>query len=143
MGLYLSLVLVALIVGLERSLNDGGELLIIWGSSIGLTLAHVFAFRVAYVYQYGAAVSQGWLSIGAMFTAAFGVALLATIPYLIPQDNFAPSSAATLLLLGFVAFAAYLAARSRGWPTLRTLGYVLVILVLASLVSIIKYVLTH
>lgn len=80
MGLYLSLVLVALIVGLERSLNDGGELLIIWGSSIGLTLAHVFAFRVAYVYQYGAAVSQGWLSIGAMFTAAFGVALLATIP---------------------------------------------------------------
>jgi len=120
MGLYLSLVLVALIVGLERSLNDGGELLIIWGSSIGLTLAHVFAFRVAYVYQYGAAVSQGWLSIGAMFTAAFGVALLATIPYLIPQDNFAPSSAATLLLLGFVAFAAYLAARSRGWQTLQT-----------------------
>ena len=143
MGLYLSLVLVALIVGLERSLNDGGELLIIWGSSIGLALAHVFAFRIAHVYEYGTAVSQGWRSIGAMFAAAFGVALLATIPYLIPRDTFSSSSAATVLLLGFVAFAAYLAARSRGSSTLGTLGYVLVIIFLASLVSIIKYVLTR
>ena len=49
----------------------------------------------------------------------------------------------TIWLLGFVAFAAYLAARSRGSSTLRTLGYVLVILFLAGLVSIIKYILTH
>lgn len=143
MGLYLSLVIMALIVSLERSLSDDGELLVIWGSSIGLAIAHVFAFRIAYVYEHGTEFRHGWRSVGAMLAAALGVAMLATLPYLIPLDIFAPSSAATVLLLGFVAFAAYLAARSREWPILTTIGYVLLILVLAGLVSITKYMLTH
>jgi hypothetical protein len=78
-----------------------------------------------------------------MLATAFGVGMLASLPYLIPWDIFTPSSAATVLLLGFVAFAAYLAARSRRLPPLHTVGYVSTIVVLASLVSVIKYVLTH
>ena len=143
MGLYLTVVLISLVVGLESELGEDGELLVIWGSAIGLTLAHIFSFRVAQVYEHGASPSQGWQSIWAMFAAAFGVAVLATIPYVIPTGTAEPSSVAAILLLGVVAVAAYLAARSRGWRALPTVAYILWILLLASVVAIVKYILTH
>lgn len=143
MGLYLSLVLMALIVGFERSLDDGGELLMIWGSSIGLALAHVLAFRIAYVYEHGAAVGEGWVSIGAMFVVAFGVAVAASVPYAIAPSDIKASSLATMVLMAVIGFGAYLAARSRGWSGLRGVGFVALILVVASSVSVIKYLLTH
>jgi hypothetical protein len=143
MGLYLTVVLISLIAGLEPALGEEGELLVIWGSAIGLALAHIFSFRIAQVYEMGAASSAGWQSIGAMFGAAFGVAVLATIPYLIPTGRAAPSSVATILLMGVVAVAAYLAARSRGWGAAPTVAYVLWILLLASVVAIVKFFLTH
>ncbi|MEA2000761.1 MAG: hypothetical protein U9N84_02575 [Actinomycetota bacterium] len=143
MGLYLSLVLMALIVSFERSLDDGGELLMIWGSSIGLTLAHVLAFRVAYVYEHGSTVGEGWVSIGGMFAAAFGVALLASVPYAVAFQDVKASSLTTVVLLAVIGFGTYLAGRSRGWSGLRNLGYIAIILVVASSVSVVKYILTH
>lgn len=143
MGLYLTVVLISLVVGLESALVEEGELLVIWGSAIGLTLAHIFSFRIAQVYEHGASLTGGWRSIAAMFAAAFGVAVLATIPYVIPTGSVAPSSVATILLLGVVAVAAYLAARSRGWRALPTVAYILWILLLASVVAVVKFFLTH
>lgn len=143
MGLYLSIVLLSLVAGLEPALGEAGELFVIWGSAIGLTLAHVLSFRIAQVYELGAASRKGWRSIGAMFAAASGVALLATLPYLVRFGDAAPNSVVAVLLLGVVAFAAYLAARSRGWATIPTIGYVVWIMVLASVVSVVKYILTH
>ena len=116
MGLYLSLVLMSLIVAFERSLNDDGELLMIWASSIGLSLAHILAFRIAHVYQHGSPLSEGWASVRAMFVAAFGVAVLASIPYLIGGAGFRASTVATVLLFAVIAFGAFLAGRQRGTP---------------------------
>jgi hypothetical protein len=59
MGVYLSVVLIALVVRLEQSLDNGEELLLIWGTSIGLTLAHMFAFRLASVYALGVSSTSG------------------------------------------------------------------------------------
>jgi hypothetical protein len=41
MGVYLSVVLIALVVGLEQSLDNGYELLLIWGTSIGGATASI------------------------------------------------------------------------------------------------------
>jgi hypothetical protein len=69
-AVYLSVVLAALILGFEDSLDVPGELLLIWGTSIGLTLAHVFAFRLALVEEHGISFTIGWRSIRAMLLVA-------------------------------------------------------------------------
>jgi hypothetical protein len=143
MGVYLSVVLIALLVGLEQSLDNGEELLLIWGTAIGLTLAHIFAFRLASVYALGLSFTSGWRPIGAIVLAAFAVGATASIPYLGWLDVTSPSTVSTWLLMLIVGVAAYLAARSRGWPLAGRLAYTLMILVIAASVSVIKYLLTH
>lgn len=143
MGVYLSIALVALIASFENVLNQGEEILLIWGSAIGLTLAHVFAFRLAHIYEYGIAPAEGWRSVAAMFLSAASVALFASIPYAISFSTVSSASLAMWILLAFVGIVAYFAARSRGWSSLRRLAYSLSTLLLAALISIIKYVLTH
>ncbi|MFV1960630.1 MAG: hypothetical protein ACC658_02235 [Acidimicrobiia bacterium] len=142
-GVYLSVVLVALMLGLEDSLDEGGELLLIWGTSIGLTLAHVFAFRVAWTYQHGIAFTSGWRPIRAMLLVAVVVGMTASIPYLEVLGLAKPSLAARWILTAVVAVAAYLAARSRGLSLAGRLAYSLVITLVAASVSVLKYLLTR
>ncbi len=122
MSVYLSVILIALVVGLEQSLDTGEELLLIWGTSIGLTLAHIFAFRLASVYALGVSFTSGWRPIGAIVLAAFAVGATASIPYLGWLDIASPSTVTIWMLMLIVGVAAYLAARSRGWSLAGTLG---------------------
>jgi len=143
MGVYLSIVLIALIVSFENSLDDGGEILLIWGSAVGLSLAHVFAFRLAQVFEHGITVAEGWRSVAGMFFAAFGVALLASIPYAISFSSVSSASVSTWLLIAVVGTVGYLAAGSRGWSLAGRLAYAVVMLLVAGSISIIKFFLTH
>jgi hypothetical protein len=143
MGVYLSIVLIALIVSFENSLDDGGEILLIWGSASGLALAHIFAFRLSQVFEHGLAVAAGWRSVAGMIVAALGVAVLASTPYLVSFESVTSATVATWLLMGFVGSVGYLAAKSRGWSTLGSVAYAVGMLLIAGLISIIKYVLTH
>jgi len=143
MGVYLSIVLIALIVSFESSLDDGGEVLLIWGSAVGLSLAHVFAFRLAHVFEFGIPVAEGWWSVGGMFLTAFGVALLASVPYVVSVGSVSSAALSTWLLMGVVAVVGYLAAWSRDWSMIGRLAYTFVILLMAASISIVKYFLTH
>ncbi|MEE9178305.1 MAG: hypothetical protein V3U46_07735 [Acidimicrobiia bacterium] len=147
MSVYLGVILIALVVGLEQSLGTGEELLLIWGTSIGLTLAHIFAFRLASVYALGVSFTSGWRPIGAIVLAAFAVGATASIPYLGWLDIASPSTVTIwllmLMLMLIVGVAAYLAARSRGWSLAGRLAYTLMILAISASVSVIKYLLTH
>ncbi len=118
--MYLSVVLTALMLGFEDSLTEGWELLLIWGTSIGLTLAHVFAFRVALVYEHGIPFTIGWRPIRAMFLVAVGVGVVASIPYLEVVDIATRSVVARWILTVVVAVAAYLAGPELGFATGRT-----------------------
>jgi hypothetical protein len=142
-GVYLSVVLTALMLGLEDSLDEGGELLLIWGTSIGLTLAHVFAFRVAWIYQHGISFTSGWRPIRAMLLVALLVGVTASIPYLGSLDIANPSVAVRWILTAVVAVAAYLAARSRGLSLVGRLAYSLLITLVAASISVLKYLLTR
>ena len=101
-GVYLSVVLAALMLSFEDSLTEGGELLLIWGTSIGLTLAHVFAFRVALVYEHGIPFTIGWRPIRAMFLVAVGVGVVASIPYVEVMGLANPSVVARWILTAVV-----------------------------------------
>ncbi len=142
-AVYLSVVLTALMLGLEDSLDEGGELLLIWGTSIGLTLAHVFAFRVGSIYEHGISFTSGWRPIRAMLLVALLVGVAASIPYLGSLDIANPSVAARWILTAVIAVAAYLAARSRGLSLAGRLAYSLLITVVAASVSVLKYLLTR
>lgn len=143
LGVYLCVVLIALIISLEQTLDEGGEVFLIWGTSLGLTLAHIFAFRLASTYQLGVSFSSGWRSIWAMAVAALAVGVTATTPYVAKLDLAKPSTVSTWLLMLIVGIVAYLAAQSRGWPLIGRLAYALLILVVAASVSLTKYMLTH
>jgi hypothetical protein len=142
-GVYLSVVLTALMLGFEDSLDEGGELLLIWGTSIGLTLAHVFAFRVASTYEHGISFTSGWRPVRAMLVVAVVVGVVASIPYLEVLGLVNPSVAARWILTVVVAVAAYLAARNRGWSLAGRMAYSLTIVFFAASVSTIKYLLTR
>jgi len=142
-GVYLSIVLAALIIGFEDSLDEGGELLLIWGTSIGLTLAHILAFRTATVYEHGISLTSGWRPVRAMTLVAVAVAALASIPYLEVWGLSNPSVAARWVLTVVVAVAAYLAARSRGLSMAGRLQYLLIVVLLATSISVVKYMLAH
>jgi len=142
-GVYLSIVLAALLLGFEDSLDERRELLLIWGTSIGLTLAHILAFRTASIYEHGTSATSGWRPIRAMFLVAAVVAVLASIPYLEVFGLANPSVAAGWLLTVVVAVAAYLAARSRGLSMAGRVQYSLFIVLLAAAISVTKYLLTH
>jgi hypothetical protein len=142
-AVYLSVVLTALMLGFEDSLDEIGELLLIWGTSIGLTLAHVFAFRVALVYEKGISFTTGWRPIRAIFMVALAIGLVASIPYLGVLDVDTPSVVARWILTVVVAVAAYFAAQSRGLSLAGRLAYSLLITFVAASVSVIKYLLTH
>jgi hypothetical protein len=143
MGVYLSIALIALIASFEGILDQREEVLLIWGSAIGLALAHVFAFRLAHIYEHGISPAEGWRSVAAMFVTATAVALLASIPYAISSSSASAASVSTWILLAFVGIMAYFAARSRGRSRLGRFAYALSTVVLAALISIVKYILTH
>ena len=92
MVLYLSIVLLATFTALPGKSGVGvrgaGLVALIWGTALGLTLAHWFAFRLAARAFSSGEVSRTDVQIGmAQVAAAFAVALLCTIPVLMFGDD--------------------------------------------------------
>lgn len=87
MSLYISIVLLAAVSSLPDTFGDdaeGGVLRLaatIWGTTIGLALAHWFAFTVVAIGYRGGAISKNDVKAGGIQVgAAAAVALLTTIP---------------------------------------------------------------
>ena len=97
MALYVAVCLLAALTALAEDSSDGHvrALGVIWGTTIGLALAHAFAFRVS-----ARLVAQGHIrrgdaaTVGAQLVGAAAVAVLATIPVLIWPASAEPSLAA-------------------------------------------------
>ena len=140
---YLSIVLIAALIGVEHALEEHAQVLLVWGTAIGLTLAHLFAFRLATVYERASAVFSDWGPIGAMLLTSVVVGFVATVPYVVPFDVAAPSTAAVWLLIVMVSVAGYLAALSRGRSLMIRLSYALVTVAAAAIIAVVKSLLTH
>jgi hypothetical protein len=151
MVLYVTLVLLAELAvlperrgGDESSWTSGQELIaIIWGTTIGLALAHWFAFRLA-VRAFGSDHTGRYdLEIGlAQVGGAALVAAIATIPVIVFPDDMEYRSVHSLLAveLGVVGYIVARLSGQRRWPAF---GFGVLAMLVGLVVVSVKIVLDH
>jgi FtsH-binding integral membrane protein len=149
MVLYVSIVLLATFAALPAG-DDGhaaGEvhgrtlIALVWGTALGLALAHWFAFRLAARLFGGGTVREVDFQIGlAQLVGAAVVALLCTIPILLVDDESDVQAAAFVpaLIVGVVGF---LVARVAGRSTRTSIVVGILVLLAGLLVAATKNVL--
>lgn len=144
MAMYVAVCLLAALTAVAEQASDGHvrALGIIWGTTVGLTLAHIFAFRVS-----ARVVAQGRIrpsdadAIVAQLVGAVGVAVLATIPVLLWPATAELDVVRELLAL-FIALVGFQVARSSGAGRVRSLVYGASLLAVAVTVAVLKNVLS-
>ena len=144
MAMYVAVCLLAALTAVAEQASDGHvrALGIIWGTTVGLTLAHIFAFRVS-----ARVVAQGRIrpsdadAIVAQLVGAVGVAVLATIPVLLWPSTAELDVVRELLAL-FIALVGFQVARSSGAGRVRSLVYGASLLAVAVTVAVLKNVLS-
>jgi hypothetical protein len=144
MALYVAVCLLAALAAVAEKASDGHvrAIGIVWGTTIGLALAHAFAFRVS-----ARIVAQGRIRrsdadvVLAQLAGAAGVAVLATIPIVLwpATAEFDVVRGALALFISFVGFAV---ARSSGAGRTRALLYGATLLVAAVTIAVVKNILS-
>lgn len=122
MALYVAVVLLATLALMDgRDLDHQPRVLVVvWGTSIGLALAHIFAFTIASARIERRSPGHRRTLITAQLGGAGAVALLASIPVLLlPQS--AELDADRILLAAFIGFSGYHVSRDVGRTRARSL----------------------
>lgn len=144
--LYLTLVLLAALVAVpvDRLPSDERLVWVVLGTSLGLLLAHWFAFRLAtrITTEQGAWSPSAAREAGAQLSGGLCVALLAAAPFVL-LDGSAALWTSLLLLAALPAVAGLLVARlgGRTWVFAVTTGVVTLVVALA--VVVLKNFLGH
>ena len=145
MVLYVSVILMGAIATIPaKDLDEDVEVAaVIWGSALGLALAHWFAFNASAHLFRGEGINADELREGVWeVLAALSVAVLATVPLLLFDTTFA--AALALVTLGLVVTAvAYVASRHGGLSRPRAILRGAVTLVAAVIVAVLKIWLGH
>jgi hypothetical protein len=144
MALYVAVCLLAALTAVsERADRSHVDVLaIVWGTTVGLALAHWFAFRLSARLVAAGALARREAAIGgAQVGGALAVALLATVPVLVLPAT-AELDVVRLVLAGFVTAVAVAVARSSGASTVRSLVYAAVVLAAAVTVAVVKNILS-
>ena len=122
MALYLSLVLAAEFVAFDSRLSSRPAALhILWGTAIGLTLAHVFAFNLSALL-----FSAAWLAetrrqaIALQVLAAAGVAAILSVPFFV-LDLSKALALDRFLIAGFLGGTGWAIARAAGRSTVQAM----------------------
>jgi hypothetical protein len=144
MALYVCLVLAAefTIIG-EQAHDEEVVLGVIWGTTMGLALAHVFAFDLAArMFSRGRVSPETRSAALVQLLVAAAVALAATVPFLLfPLET--ALNVAGYLVAGFVGAAAYAVARRSGAGHGRSAAYGIAVLAVAVLVVSLKVAFAH
>lgn len=140
MALYVAICLfAALTIVTESELEHHGTTLkVIWGTTVGLALAHWFAFRLSTRLVAGGMVRRGDVELaGAQLAGAAIVAALATLPVVL-FDGATELEAARLVIAVFVALVGFLVARVDGANRVTAVIYGTVTLVVAVGIALLK-----
>ena len=144
MALYVAVCLLAALTALAEHSSDGHvrALGVIWGTTIGLTPAHVFGFRVSARLVAEGQIPRGdAATVGAQLVGSAAVAVLATIPVLMWPAS-AELDAVRWSLALFVAVVGFVVARGAGAGTMRSGIYGAVLFVAAVTIAITKNILS-
>ena len=141
MALYASVVLTAEFAGIEEDLDTRAFVGIIWGTTVGLTLAHIFAFDVAArAFSGGTPVRDIRLSMSLQIAAGTATAAVLTLPFLVLDTKEAVEVAA-YMVAGFVGVSGYGVARTAGRSSMAALAFGVVTLAVAAVVVSVKVIL--
>jgi hypothetical protein len=142
MVLYVCIVLAAeFVAGVDDVESERFAVEVIWGTVIGLALAHVFAFNLAARLLTGGRSPEVRAAAWAQLAAAAALALIVTIPFVLFSLRPALRVDA-FLVAGLIGVAAYAASRGSGVSWKRSLFDGLIALAIALLVVSIKVGLT-
>ena len=144
MALYVSVCLLAALSAMaERADAAHADVFkVVWGTTIGLALAHWFAFRLsARLVAAGRIDRHDAGTALAQLGGALAVAVLATVPVVILPAS-AELDVVRAILAGFVAAVGYAVARHSGAGTARSAAYAGSVLVVAASIALVKNVLS-
>lgn len=144
MALYVSVCLLAALTALsEHADRELFEVLgIVWGTTIGLALAHWFAFRLsARLVESGAMRRRDTEIALAQIVGAVAVAGASTVPIVLFPAS-AELDAVRFVLAGFICLVAFAVARSHGSGRGRAAAYSASVLAVALTIAIVKNVLS-
>ena len=145
MGLYLSIVLLTVLVGLGGEGDQAEDLGLLWGTSIGLLLAHWFAVRLTRAFVRARPVpSRNEVRGGAAIAAAAVTATgLASLPYLLDISALTASTAAMIVLLLAIGTTGFASVLRGGGTFARALAFAVLVVAIAAVVVAVKYELAH
>jgi hypothetical protein len=138
-ALYVAICLLAALIALPETGSAHAHVIrIIWGVTLGLALAHWFAFRVsARLVGAGSVSPEDVQSAGAQLAAAVAVAVLASIPVVLLPES-AELALVEFILAAFIGVVGFAVARSAGATTARALIYAVSVLVVAVVIAGLK-----
>ncbi len=145
MALYVAIVLLAEAVALQASSLGETEVIVgaVWGTTIGVTLAHVYAFTLSTsLFSQGRIGRTDRLAAVAQLAAAGVVALVATLPFLFLSTNAAFNLSGSLLTV-LIGATGYGSARAGGVPLRRAILIGAVALAAGAIVVSVKAALSH
>ena len=138
MALYVAICLLAALIALPADEAHTRVGALIWGVTIGLALAHWFAFRVsARLVGDGSISARDVESAGAQVAGAAVVAVLAWLPVLLLPTS-SELETAELVLAAFIALVGYAVARGGGARPARALLYAVGVLAIAVAIALVK-----
>lgn len=145
MALYVALGLLGALSLFDRSLSGTDVRIVetIWGITVGLVLAHVFAFVVAaHVAGQGSLRRHDGEAAVAHLLGGIAVAIVATLAALVVRDETA-LRAVRLVLAAFIGTVGYLVRRSNGASKKGALLFGFITVVVALIIANIKVNLSH
>ena len=137
MAFYVAVVLIAALVAFddERRLPALG---LVWGTTVGLALAHLFAFDLATRLVKGGLRSDHDRALAsAQLTGATIIAVVASVPVLFFTDE-RVLDAMRFVLSALIALAAFAVGKNSGASTMRSSAFALLVLVVGIAVALIK-----
>ena len=144
MALYVAVCLLAALTALGEDARHGHVRAfgLVWGTTIGLALAHAFAFRVsARLFAAGQLGRHDAQIVTAQLAGAASVAAVATVPIVV-LDATAEFDAVRAILSFIIGAAGYGVARSGGANRVRSLISGGVVLLLAATIAVLKNILS-
>lgn len=139
MALYVAISLLAALIAIpDGAVEHVHPVSLVWGTTVGLAIAHWFAFRLsALLVASGAVRRHDAETAGAQIAGAAVVGALATVPLVVVPES-AELQAVRLVLALFVAVVGYAVARVGGAARLRAVVYATSVAAVAVLVAVAK-----
>lgn len=140
MALYVAICLLAALSAVTEHVAESERdvFKLVWGTTVGLALAHWFAFRVsARLVASGPARRHDALAAGVQLAGAAAVGVLATVPILVLPESMQLGVVRDVLAF-FIAVVGFAVARNGGAGRGRSMLYGASILIVATIVAGVK-----